>query len=71
MGPDSLYCSKWKKISKSHGVLDLGPTISNIEFVRDKHTHTDTHTDSDDYSLYIPEHKHYIIFELRHIGRYY
>ena len=46
--------------------------ISNLsETNTHKHTHTDTHTDSDDYSLYIPEHKHYIIFELRHIGRYY
>ena len=31
--PDSLYCGKWRKISKSH--LDLCPTMPNIELVLD------------------------------------
>ena len=31
MGPDSLYCGKWRKISKSHHDLDLGPTMPNIK----------------------------------------
>ena len=34
MGPHSLYCGKWRKISKSHRVPDLGPTMPNIELVR-------------------------------------
>ena len=35
MGPESLYCSKWRKISKSCSDLDLGPPMRNIELVRD------------------------------------
>ena len=35
MGPDSLYCGKWRKISKSHSDLDLDPTMPNIKPVRD------------------------------------
>ena len=34
MGPESLYCSKWKNISKSCRDLDLGPTMPNIKLVR-------------------------------------
>ena len=34
MGPESLYCSKWIKISKSYRDLDLGPTMPNIKLVR-------------------------------------
>ena len=34
MGPERLYCSKWRKISKSCCDLDLGPTMPNIELVR-------------------------------------
>ena len=34
MGPDSLYCGKWRKISMSRCDIDLGPTIPNIELVR-------------------------------------
>ena len=34
MGPNSLYCGKWRKISKSRRDLDLGPTMPNIELVR-------------------------------------
>ena len=34
MEPDSLYCGKWRKISKSHHDLDLGPTMPNIDLVR-------------------------------------
>ena len=34
MGPKNLYCNKWRKISKSHCDLDLGPTMPNIELVR-------------------------------------
>ena len=30
---DSLYCCKWRKISKSRHDLDLGPTVPNIELV--------------------------------------
>ena len=34
MGPDSLYCSKWrKKFKNSRRDLDLGPTMPNIELV--------------------------------------
>ena len=33
MGPESLYCSKWRKISKPCRDLDLGPTLPNIELV--------------------------------------
>ena len=33
MGPESLYCSKWRKISKSRHGLDLGPTMPNIAVV--------------------------------------
>ena len=35
MGPDSLHCGKWRKISKSRSDLDLGPTMLNMELVRD------------------------------------
>ena len=34
-GPDSLYCGKWRKISKSHSDLDLDSTMPNIKLVRD------------------------------------
>ena len=34
MEPDSLYCGKWRKISKSRLDLDLGPAMPNIELVR-------------------------------------
>ena len=34
MGPESLYCSKYRKISKSCLDLDLGLTMPNIELVR-------------------------------------
>ena len=33
MGPDSLYCGKWRNISKSHHDLDLGWTMPNIELL--------------------------------------
>ena len=35
IGPNSLYCGKWRKISKSHRDLDLDPTMPIIEHVRD------------------------------------
>ena len=35
MGPESLYCSKWRKNPKSHCGLDLVPTLPIIELVRD------------------------------------
>ena len=35
MGPDNLYCGKWRKISKLCHDLDLGPAMPNIELVRD------------------------------------
>ena len=35
MGPDSLYCGKWRKTSKSCHDLDLGPAMPNMELVRD------------------------------------
>ena len=31
MGPVSLYCGKWRTISKLRHDLDLGPTMPNIE----------------------------------------
>ena len=31
---DSLYCGKWRKISKSNHDLDLGPTMPIIKLVR-------------------------------------
>ena len=34
MGPESLYCSNWRKISKPCRDLDLGLTMPNIGFVR-------------------------------------
>ena len=34
MGPDSLYCGKWRKISKLRHD-DLGLAMSNIEPVQD------------------------------------
>ena len=34
MGPDSLYCGKWRKISKSRRDLDFGPKMPSIELVR-------------------------------------
>ena len=34
MRPDSLYCGKWKKISKSRCDLDLCPAMPNIELVQ-------------------------------------
>ena len=35
MGPDSLYCGKWRKISKSCRELDLDLTMPIIELVQD------------------------------------
>ena len=35
IGPDSLYCGKWRKISKSNRDLDLHPTMPIIKLVRD------------------------------------
>ena len=35
IGPDSLYCGKWRKYSKSYNDLDLGPTMHIIDFFRD------------------------------------
>ena len=35
MGPDSLHCNKWRKISKLRHDLDLGLVMPNIELVRD------------------------------------
>ena len=34
MGPESLYCSKGRKISKSHRDLDLSLTMPNIQLFR-------------------------------------
>ena len=34
IGLDSLYCGKWRKISKSHRDLDLDQTMPNVELVR-------------------------------------
>ena len=34
IGLDSLYCGKWRKISKSRCDLDLDRTMSNVELVR-------------------------------------
>ena len=34
IGLDSLYCGKWRKISKSRRDLDLGRTMPNVELVR-------------------------------------
>ena len=59
IGLDSLYCGKWRTISKSRHDLDLDRTMPNIELVRaifiyynvlNTHTrtraraHTHTHT---------------------------
>ena len=33
MGLDSLYCGKWRKISKSRCDLDLDRTMPNVELV--------------------------------------
>ena len=35
MGLDSLYCGKWRKISKSHCDLGLDGTKPNVELIRD------------------------------------
>ena len=32
---DLPVCSKWRKISESRSVLDLGPTMTNIGSVQD------------------------------------
>ena len=59
MGPDNLYCSKRRKMSKSCHDLELGLTMPNIEFseLLCKNTHTETntdaHNDSDEYSTCI------------------
>ena len=61
MGLDSLYCGKWRKVSKSRRDLDLDQTMPNIELVRaifiyhsmfkfqvvytETHTQTDRHKD--------------------------
>ena len=47
-GQHSLYCGKWKKISKSCRDLDLDQTMPNFT-----HTHrqTDRHTDGHEYSI--------------------
>ena len=34
MGLDSLYCGKWRKISKSRRDLDLDRTMPNVELVK-------------------------------------
>ena len=34
IGLDSLYCGKWRKISKSRRDLDLDRTMPNVELVR-------------------------------------
>ena len=34
MGLDSLYCGKWRKISKSRRDLDLDRTMPNVELLR-------------------------------------
>ena len=34
MGLDSLYCGKWRKISKLRHDLDLDRTMPNVELVR-------------------------------------
>ena len=31
IGPDNLYCGKWRKISKSRRDLDLDQTMPNVE----------------------------------------
>ena len=41
MGPDSLYCGKWRMISKTPHDLDLGPAMPNIKLVRDIFIHYD------------------------------
>ena len=67
MGLDSLYCGKWRKISKSRHDLDLDWTMPNVELVRaifiyynmlnhyflsyHVHRQTDRHTDNDEYSI--------------------
>ena len=35
MGPDSLFCGKWRKISMSRRDLDFNPAMPNIKFVQD------------------------------------
>ena len=30
---DSLYCGKWRKISRSHRDLDLDRTMANVELI--------------------------------------
>ena len=34
MGLHTLYCGKWRKISKSRRYLDLDRTMPNVELVR-------------------------------------
>ena len=34
IGLDSLYCGKWRKISKSRHDLDLDRTMPNVELIR-------------------------------------
>ena len=34
IGLDSLYCGKWRKISKSRCDLDLDWTMPNVELIR-------------------------------------
>ena len=34
IGLDSLYCGKWRKVSKSRRDLDLDWTMPNVELVR-------------------------------------
>ena len=34
IGLDSLYCGKWRKISKSRWDLDLDQTMPKVELVR-------------------------------------
>ena len=34
MGLHSLYCGKWRKISKSRRDLDLDRTMPNVELIR-------------------------------------
>ena len=34
IGLDTLYCGKWRKLSKSHYDLDLDRTMPNVELIR-------------------------------------
>ena len=67
MGLDSLYCGKWRKISKSRRDLDLDRTMPQcrtrpsyfhiLQYTTDRQTdgridrQTDRHTDEHEYSI--------------------